>query len=188
MAAFGASADANVRQITIDYVITAHALTRNHTKSLLYDPKLTLPGRNIRGDIRIGPQAFAQDQAWLAGIVFHETVHSPQYAYYASKGVTQIDPTRSEAERLMIALDEYEAYWWSLRRSTELGLSQTQQAEIRRRAQFALIDLDDATASGLAQQQRFDAARDVLVEQFKAKSVNTHAARVVRSKCAACYA
>ena len=49
---------------------------------------------------------------------------------------------RSEIERLIVALDEYEAYWWSLKRSKELELSRAQQSELRRRAQFAFIDLD----------------------------------------------
>ena len=169
----GPGATAANREAAIAYVVKAHALNTTHTKSLSYDPTLDLPGRNIRGDIRIGPLAFDQDLSWLAGVVFHELVHSPQYAYYASKGVTQINPNRSEIERLMIALDEYEAYWWSLQRRAELSLSEPQQAEIRRRAQHALIDLDDPTASGLARNQRFDAARDALIRQYNAKPGGT---------------
>ncbi len=118
----------------------------------------------------IGPQAFEQDMAWLAGIVFHELVHSPQYAYYAERGVPQVNPKRSETERLMIALDEYEAYWWSLKRSVELALSSAQQNEIRRRAQYAFIDLDDSTIGSLAQKQQFDAARDELIRRYNAKA------------------
>ena len=170
VAAYSKSASGTARQAAIDYVVTAHGFSKDHTKSLLYEASLKLPGRNIRGDIRIGPEAFDQDQSWLAGIVFHELVHSPQAAYYASKGVTQIDPKRSETERLMIALDEYEAYWWSLKRSAELGLSSAQQAEIRRRAQHAFIDLDEPKAKALAQKQQFDAARDELISQHNAKS------------------
>lgn len=187
VAAFVRGADAAARQAVIDYVVSAHALTKDHTRSLLYAAELNLPGRNIRGDIRIGPLAFEQDFAWLAGVVFHELVHSPQYAYYAGKGVTQINPTRSDTERLMIALDEYEAYWWSLKRSVELSLSQEQQAEIRRRAQFALIDLDDPKAKSLAQSQRFDAARDELIARYRARpaGVQTSTARL---KCSACCA
>jgi hypothetical protein len=186
VAAFRKDAGADARQTAIDYVVTAHAFSKDHTKSLSYASDLDLPGRNIRGEIRIGPQAFEQDQAWLAGIVFHELVHSPQYAYYASKGVAQIDPKRSETERLMIALDEYEAYWWSLKRSVELSLSPAQQAEIRRRAQFALIDLDDPKASGLAKQQQFDAARDDLIRRFKSRSAAGQAATSRRQVSACC--
>jgi hypothetical protein len=187
VAAFVRGADAAARQAVIDYVVSAHALTKDHTRSLLYAAELNLPGRNIRGDIRIGPLAFEQDFAWLAGVVFHELVHSPQYAYYAVKGVTQINPSRSDTERLMIALDEYEAYWWSLKRSVELSLSQEQQAEIRRRAQFALIDLDDPKAKSLAQSQRFDAARDELIARYRAKptGVQTSTARLKSSACCA---
>ncbi len=177
VAAFTKGANATARQTAIDYVVTAHGFNKDHTKSLLYEASLKLPGRNIRGDVRIGPEAFDQDQSWLAGIVFHELVHSPQYAYYASKGVKQIDPKRSETERLMIALDEYEAYWWSLKRCAELGLSRAQQAEIRRRAQHALIDLDEPKANGLAQKQQFDAARDELIRQHNATPSGGHAAR-----------
>jgi hypothetical protein len=187
IAAFGEGANAAARQAAIDYVVTAHALSQDHTKTLLYDASLNLPGRNVGGHIRIGPQAFGQDQAWLAGVVFHELVHSPQYAYYASKGVTQINPNRSEIERLMIALDEYEAYWWSLKRSAELALSRPQQSEIRRRTQFALIDLDDSKAGSLAQQQRFDAARDELIRQYRSRPAGAQAARS-RLKSLACCA
>lgn len=184
MAAFVKGADASARQIAIDYVVTAHALSMNHTKSLVYAANLNQPGRNVAGNIQIGPVAFEQDLAWLAGVVFHELVHSPQYAYYASKGVTQIDPTRSEPERLMIALDEYEAYWWSLKRSAELSLSAQQQNEIRRRAQFALIDLDEPKANRLAQSQQFDAARDELIRQYKPRTVPQ--ATVHRRNATAC--
>lgn len=169
VAAFTKGADAGPRQVAIDYVVKAHALSKDHTSSLVYAGDLKLPGRNIRGDIRIGPLAFEQDLAWLAGIVFHELVHSPQSAYYASRGVTQINPDRSDTERLMIALDEYEAYWWTLQRSAELELSKEQQSEIRKRGQFALIDLDDTKAKNLAQSQRFDAARDELIRRYAAK-------------------
>ncbi len=186
IAAFAKGADGAARQAAIDYVVRAHAFSKDHTKSLLYAASLDQPGRNVGGHIRIGPQAFGQDLAWLAGVVFHELVHSPQYAYYASKGVTQINPKRSEAERLMIALDEYEAYWWSLKRSAELALSQAQRSEIRRRAQFALIDLDDPKANSLAQQQRFDAARDELVRQYNSSAPAAQAARSRRSSSACC--
>jgi hypothetical protein len=186
IAAFVNGAGATARQVAIDYIVTAHAFSKDHTKTLVYAPGLDLPGRNVGGHIRIGPQAFEQDQAWLAGVVFHELVHSPQYAYYASKGVTQINPNRSETERLMIALDEYEAYWWSLKRSAELALSKAQQAEIRRRTQFALIDLDEPKANGLAQQQRFDAARDELVRQYKSRpAAKAAGSRRNRSACCA---
>lgn len=168
-AAFGKGAGATVRQVAIDYVVKAHAFSTDHTKTLLYTPNLDQPGRNVAGDILIGPQAFEQDLAWLAGVVFHELIHSPQYAYFAARGVTQINPKRSETERLMIALDEYEAYWWSCRRGAELDLSQAQQAEIRRRTQFALIDLDDSRIGNLARQQRFDAARDELIRRYRSQ-------------------
>ncbi len=186
VAAFNKGADAAARQVAIDYVVKAHAFSKDDTKTLIYDPGLKLPGRNVAGDIRIGPLAFAQDLPWLAGIVFHELVHSPQSAYYAARSVTQIDPNRSEAERLMIALDEHEAYWWSLKRAVELGLAQAQQAEIRKRAQFALIDLDEPAARSLAQKQKFDDARDVLIGLFKAKSAGSHAGILRRNTTAHC--
>ncbi len=186
VAAFGNGGNAAARQAAIDYVVTAHALHKGHTKSLLYDASLPLPGRNTGGDIRIGPGAFAQGLEWLAGIVFHELIHSPQHAYYASKGVTQIDPKRSETERLMIALDEYEAHWWSLQRRAELALSASQQAEIRRRTQFALIDLDDSKAQSLARGQQFDAARDELIGRYNARPAGTPTAMSRRSSTV-CY-
>jgi hypothetical protein len=187
IAAFHKGASADARQTAIEYVVTAHAFSKSHTKSLQYSAALKLPGRNVAGSIEIGPAAFEQDQAWLAGVVFHELVHSPQYAYYAAKGVTKIDPTRSETERLMIALDEYEAYWWSLKRSVELGLSSAQQSEIRRRAQFALIDLDDSKIQPLARSQRFDAGRDELIRRHNAIPVAPRVTMARRNTCL-CYA
>jgi hypothetical protein len=184
--AFGKTADAAGRQVAIDYVVKAHGFSTDHTKTLVYDASLDLPGRNIRGDIRIGPLAFSQDQAWLAGIVFHELIHSPQYAYYSAKGVTQIDQTRSETERLMIALDEYEAYWWSLQRRAELTLSQAQQAEILRRARHAMIDLDDEKAAALAKKQQFDAARDELIKRHLSKPAVAQVVRPRRNSFACC--
>ena len=187
VAAFVKDAGAGVRQTAIDYVVTAHAFSKDHTNSLFYAAGLKLPGRNVRGDIQIGPSAFEQDLSWLAGIVFHELVHSPQYAYYAAQGISQIDATRSDTERLMIALDEYEAYWWSLQRSAELSLSKDQQAEIRRRAQFAYIDLDDSKAKTLAQSQQFDKARDELIRQYNANTAGPTAS-VSRLRTSACCA
>jgi hypothetical protein len=87
----------------------------------------------------------------------------------------------------MIALDEYEAYWWSLKRSTELGLNATQQAEIRRRAQHALIDLDDAKVQNHARRQRFDAGRDELIGRFNAKPKGARTAMFRHNACL-CYA
>ncbi len=188
VAAFKKNADGGIRQTVIDYVVTAHGFAKDATtKSLLYSAGLNQPGKNVAGDIRIGPSAFDQDIAWLSGVVFHELVHSPQYAYYVSKGVTQIDPSRSETERRMIALDEYEAYAWSLLRSSELQLSPTQQNSIRERAGFALIDLDEPDAKSLAQKQQFDDARDVLIGQYKppagSTTGSTAAVRLGASKC-----
>ncbi len=77
----------------------------------------------------------------------------------------------------MIALDEYEAHWWSLRRSAELALFREQQSEIRRRDQCALVHLDDPKAKGLAHSHRFDAARDELIRRY---STTPAAARMQR--------
>jgi hypothetical protein len=187
VAAFTRSASAGDRQVAIEYVVTAHALTKSHTRSLNYSAALKQPGRNVAGVIEIGPDAFRQDLTWLAGVVFHELVHSPQYAYYSSKGVTQINPTRSDTERLMISLDEHEAYWWSLQRSAELALSPSQQAEIRKRAQFALIDLDDSKVHSLARSHRFDAARDELIGRYNATPAGAPTAMLRRNGCL-CYA
>jgi hypothetical protein len=182
----GPGASSANRQSVIEYVVKTHALTKTDTKSISYDPNLDLPGRNIRGDIRIGPLAFDQDISWLAGIVFHELIHSPQYAYYAAKGVTDISPARSETERLMIAVDEYEAHWWSLRRSTELSFSKDQQAEIKRRVTHALIDVDDARLKALVQAQRFDAARDDLIKRYKANPPSSPVAKASLKSIACC--
>ena len=183
ISAFDKGGGPAARQTAIDYVVKAHAFSKDHTKSLLYTATLNQPGRNIGGNIGIGPPAFDQDLAWLAGVVFHELVHSPQHAYYVSKGLAPIDPKRSETERRMIALDEYEAYSWSLKRQAELTLSQAQQADIRRRAALALIDLDEPKAQTLARSQRFDAARDELIRQYSATGNRTAMPRRSSSAC-----
>ena len=195
MAAFVKNADGGIRQRVIDYVVTAQGFSKDQTKSLSYSATLNQPGQNVGGDIRIGPTAFDQDLSWLAGIVFHELVHSPQYAYYVSNGVAQIDPSRSEIERRMIALDEFEAYSWTLLRASELSLAQAQQTEIRKRAGFALIDLDDNkdAAKSLAQKHKFDEARNVLIAQYQPPAASpsasgTPAASLNRLKSTACYA
>ena len=162
-AAFGKSADAGARQKVIEFIVSAGGFSKDQTKSLNYSANLNQPGKNVAGDIRIGPSAFEDDLNWLAGIVFHELVHSPQYAYYFSNGVSQIDPDRSETERRMIALDEFEAYSWTLLRANELSLSRDQVSEIRRRASFAFIDLDEDKARSLAHNRKFTEARDVLI-------------------------
>jgi hypothetical protein len=188
VAAFVKNANASIRQDAIDYVVTAQAFSKSETKSLQYDAGLNQPGKNIAGDIRIGPSAFEQDLEWLAGIVFHELVHSPQYAYYVSNGVKQIDPDRSDVERRMIALDEYEAYSWTIMRSVELALSQPQQTAIRHRAGFALIDLDDEKVRKLAQSQQFDPARDELIRQYNSTTTSSSRGALSRNKCSSCYA
>lgn len=165
--AFVKGADAAARQAAIEYVVKAHAFSQDDTKSIVYAATLDQPGRNVAGNVRIGPPAFDQDLAWLSGIVFHELVHSPQHAYYVSKGVMQIDPDRSETERRMIVLDEFEAYTWSLIRAGELDLSADQRTTIRHRATYALFDLDDDKARSLAKSHQFNAARDELIRQYK---------------------
>lgn len=186
IAAFEKNADDASRQAVIDYVVQAHAFSTTKTASLVYDPALDQPGKNVAAQIRIGPSAFSQDEPWLSGIVYHELIHTPQYFHYAGQGVTQIDPKRSESERLMFALDELEAYWWTYQRRVELGLSPAQHGEIRRRAMRALIDVDEATAKALAEKQRFDDARNELIAQFKAKTAPKAAAKGRTRGC--CYA
>jgi hypothetical protein len=186
IAAFEKGADSAARQAVIEYVVQAHAFSTTKTVSLVYDPALDQPGQNVAAQIRIGPSAFSQDEPWLSGIVYHELIHTPQYFHYASQSVTQIDPKRSETERLMFAVDELEAYWWTYQRRAEIGLSGTQHAEIRRRAARALIDVDESTVKALAENQRFEAARDELIKQFKAKTSAKAAARGGTRAC--CYA
>jgi hypothetical protein len=190
--AFGKNADAGSRQKVIELVVTAGGFSKDKTKSLNYSATLNQPGKNIAGEIRIGPSAFEENLNWLAGIVFHELVHSPQYAYYFSNGVSQIDPDHSDTERRMIALDEYEAYSWTLLRVTELSLSRDQVNELRHRAGLALIELDEDKAKSLAQKYKFDDARDLLIAQFqppKAKTgTGSSAAVVTRPTSLSCYA
>ena len=187
-AAFQKDADESTRQPAIDFVAKAHGFNMDYTKSLTYDKGLDQPGQNIAGVIRIGPLAFEQDLEWLSGIVFHELVHSPQYQYYASKGITHVDSTRSDPERRMIGLDEYEAYTWTVIRSVELGLSEKQKQFITHRAGLALIDLeDDPKPKLLAKRRHFDAARDELIDEYNALPQGGRSSMVHRGTFA-CYA
>lgn len=114
-AAFDAAASLDVRQRTIEFLARAHGMKLDATKSLRYDPAFTRrDGENVKGDIRIGPTAFRQDLPWLACVVFHETVHSDQFVFYDQNGMVFANhPPKAEPVRVLIALDEFEGFFWT---------------------------------------------------------------------------
>jgi hypothetical protein len=171
-------------QMTIDYVMTAHAFREDHTRTLLYGAHLTLPQSSLGHANRT---ARARTGSCLAfGHRVSRTGTQFSMCVLCIERCDPVNPSRSETERLIIALNEYEAYCWSLRRTVELALSRELQSEICRRAQFALIDLDHPKAKSLAQIQRFDAARDESIRLYSATPIAANAATARLGSSACC--
>ena len=172
MAGLVDGAQAPARQRAIDGLVKLHGIDLKTTNSLNYDATLTTKeGRNVNGDIRIGPRAFSKDSSWLANVVFHEVIHSDQFAYYAANGVTFGQrAAKSEAERIMVMLDECEGFYWPWQNSSALGLSADQQAELRREVQLYLIDIGDAPTAELARKGQFEQARSALIKRWVAEN------------------
>jgi hypothetical protein len=170
-ASFDPKASADIRQRAIDYLARKHGMDLANTKSLRYDPTFTRKdGMNTKGDIQIGPSAFKQDKAWLANVVFHESVHSDQFHYYDQNGMDfSKHSVNDEPVRVMIALDEFEGFYWTWRNAKPLGLSDAQTAELHREVQFWKIEIDDEETVGHAVRARFDAARLALIARLAKK-------------------
>jgi hypothetical protein len=169
-AAFAAKATAEDRQFAIDFLAKSHGMNLATTKSLRYDPKFTRrDGVNHKGVIRIGPKAFAQDAPQLAAIVFHEIVHSDQFKFYEQNGVDfSTLNERDEPVRVLIALDEYEGFYWPWRNRGVLGLSESQVAEFARELRLWQIEIDDAPTVAKAREARFNEARRPLMAKLPA--------------------
>jgi hypothetical protein len=169
-AAFAAKASDEDRQFAIDFLVKSHGMNLANTKSLKYDPKFTRrDGENHNGVIRIGPKAFEQDGPQLAGVVFHEIVHSDQFKFYAQNGVdfSKLNK-RDEPVRVLIALDEYEGFYWPWRNRGVLGLSEAQVAEFARELHLWQIEIDDAPTVAKAREARFNEARRPLMAKLAA--------------------
>lgn len=167
-ASFDTAASIDVRQRTIEFLARKHGMNLANTKSLRYDPTFTRrDGVNTLGDIRIGPSAFRQDRAWLANVVFHESIHSDQFAFYDRQGMvfSNYKPD-DEPVRVMIALDEFEGFYWSWRNAAPLGLSDGQTAELFRELQLWKIEIDHPKTVEFALRGQFDQARLALIAQL----------------------
>lgn len=163
------------RQRTVDFLAKVHGMNLTTTKSLRFDPTFTRrDGTNKQGNIRIGPTAFQQDLSWLANVIFHEVIHSDQFHYYAQHGL-QFDHHEkvSEPLRVIVALDEYEGFYWPLRNSRALGLSPQQAAELQREVHLWEIEVDDQDTIALIRKQQFDAARRALIKRLPAQKAGT---------------
>jgi hypothetical protein len=175
VAAFMQGAGAATRQNAIDILVRAHAMDLTATKSLIFDPKLkSPPGDNKNGQIRIGVQGFDQDLHWLAAIVFHETVHSHQFKFYADNGIVMANMNLDdEPVRMWRALDEFEAQFWPLSNAAALMLSTRQVKELQHLNALNRIDLDDGNdkeIKPLVDAAKFDAARLILIKRQLAAS------------------
>ncbi len=187
--------DVGARQKAIEFVALIHGIDLANTKSLRYQPSFAArDGRNVNRDIIIGPSAFVQDSAWLATVVYHEVVHSDQFLEYDKQGVGSIDPKNSGPERVLVSLDEYEAWFSTLFNRTALGLNQTQIASVQRELALWMIDIGDESTKQLAQRKQFEAARTALIAQVLsarkskgqatgAKNVQTSASIGLRRPC-----
>jgi hypothetical protein len=140
------------------------------TKSLRYDAAFTRrDGTNKKGAIRIGPKAFSQNSSWLAAVTFHEIVHSDQFDFYEKQGVDfSTLNERDEPVRVMIALDEYEGFFWPWRNRGVLGLSDEQIASFARDIRLFQIEIDDEPTVAKARSAKFNEARLALIQRLKA--------------------
>jgi hypothetical protein len=169
-AAFARNATAEQRQFAIEFVARAHGMNLATTKSLRYDAKFTRrDGINQKGAIRIGPSAFAQNGAQLAAIVFHEVVHSDQFHFYEQQGInfSTLDE-HDEPVRILIALDEYEGFYWPWRNRGVLGLCNQQVAEFARELRLWQIEIDHEPTVAKARAARFNEARLPLIGRINA--------------------
>lgn len=169
---FEARALSNVRQKAIEIVAYEHAMDLATTKSLQYDPALSeVEGKNHDRNIRIGPLAFAQDQGFLAQVIFHEIVHSDQYYFYSRHAVTSTtsinNPKNAQIKRLLLALDEFECWFWSLRNAHALGLNAEQTKELKRELRLWQVEIDEPQTAARAKQGDFDKARLFLIAQVR---------------------
>jgi hypothetical protein len=169
---FASGASTAARQAAIDTLAKLHGMDLKTTKSLRYDATLTSrEGKNVKGDIRIGPGAFVQDYHWLANVVFHEVVHSDQFEFYAQHGVQFANQeAKSETERVIVALDECEGFFWPWHCSRALELSADQQSALRREVQLWLIEIDDKPTVDLARKGQFEQARLALIKRWTAEN------------------
>jgi hypothetical protein len=172
VAGFASDASPAARLAAIQNLVKLHGIDLKTTKSLRYDATLTSrDGKNVNGDIRIGPGAFAQDYHWLANVVFHEVVHSDQFAFYAQNGVEFAnEEAKSETERVMVALDECEGFYWPWYCSRALALSADQQSSLRREVQLWLIEVDEKATVELARKGHFEEARLALIKRWTAEN------------------
>lgn len=168
ISSFNDKAEPAARQRTIEYLARQHGMNLTTTKSLRYDPTFhRRAGVNVKGDIRIGPSAFSEDSSWLANVIFHEVIHSDQFDFYAQHGVVfRNQEASSEPERVMVALDEFEGFYWPWRNSGVLALSDTQKAALEREVRLWQIEIDDAETIAFTQKGQFDDARLALMERL----------------------
>ncbi len=155
------NASAATRQRTIEMLIFLHGISRANTRSITYDPTfLAREGRNVKGDIRIGPEAFKKkDHRWLANVIFHESIHSDQFVWYDAKGFKFGSGNPTSTERILIALDEFEGFYWPWKNSAALDLSEDHQRELRREVDMWLIEIDHPPTQDLAKKADFEQAR-----------------------------
>jgi hypothetical protein len=173
IASFDTGADAMARQRTIDYLASMHKMDLKTTKSLMYDPKFTAePAQNQEGHIHVGPSAFEQDAGWLAAVIFHEVVHSDQFHFYAGLGFKfSLQRPRPDVERMLVALDEYEGFYWAWRNSAALSLNKNQTLELDREVKLWRVDIgdeDDKAMQKMIDAQKFNDARFAVIKKQRA--------------------
>lgn len=162
------SAAAGTRNSAVTSITVVHGINLNNVQSLSYDPQLTDAGKTTYDrQVSIGPLAFAQDRAWLANIVLHEAIHADQFSDYARHGLLErIKTANKDLQRQIVALDEFEAYFFSWRHRKTLRLSDKQVHTLRHRMRIYAVDIDDDELNALAYRGRFAEARRRLVSRL----------------------
>jgi hypothetical protein len=161
------SASSTIRQSAIQNLAKLHGMNLSSTTSLRYDQALTSrDGINQNGNVRMGPGAYKQDYHWLAAVLFHEIVHSDQFQCYRRFGISFAKP-KYDAERILVALDECEGFYWPWRNSQALGLSPQQAAALQREVQLWLIEIDDSESVASAKTGGFQKARAALIKRLE---------------------
>lgn len=156
----------SIRQQAVESVAIVHKINLSNVISLTYDTLLKDRGEtNAKREVRVGPSAFSQNVAWLANVVLHEAIHADQFRYYSDKNASEkIRKAKRILQKQIVALDEFEAYYFCWRHEKTLNLSENQTLYLLKQIRLAAVDIDDANLNGLAKKGKFAEARKLLLD------------------------
>ncbi len=97
-------------------------------------------------------------------------IHSDQFAFYGKYGMDFTKYTKAdEPVRIMVALDEFEGFYWPWRNSRALALEPQQQAELEREVHLWQVEIDDRETAEFVRTARFNDARLMLMKRLGLK-------------------